>query len=143
MQPFPAMLWSTWTVLIVGAGGIGSSAILYLAGAGVGSMTIVDFDVVEESNLHRQVIHDTLAAQQQTTKAISAAARVKALNPYITCDVVLEKLTHSNAVQIMTQQAYDVVVDATDNFVARYLINDTCNHVGLSLVSGSAGTSRL
>jgi molybdopterin/thiamine biosynthesis adenylyltransferase len=126
-------------VLIVGAGGIGSSAILYLAGAGIGSLTLVDFDVVEESNLHRQVIHDTAAAHNATHKATSAAARVKALNPYILCDVIQDKLTRSNAVEIMTQKPYDLVVDATDNFEARYLINDSCNHVGLPLVSGSAG----
>lgn len=126
-------------MLIVGAGGIGSSAILYLAGAGVGSLTLVDFDVVEESNLHRQVIHDTAAATSGALKAESAAARVAALNPHISCEVVLQKLTRGNAMAVLTQKRFDLVVDATDNFDARYLINDACNLVGLPLVSGSAG----
>ena len=127
------------TVLIIGAGGIGSSAIMYLAGAGVGSLTLVDFDIVEESNLHRQVIHDTTSAHSGTYKANSAAARVNALNPFISCDVVIEKLTRNNALDIMKRKNYDLVVDATDNFDARYLINDTCNIIGIPLVSGSAG----
>jgi len=125
-------------VLIVGAGGIGSSAILYMAGAGVGSLTIVDFDVVEESNLHRQVIHDTSATHACMLKAESAASRVKALNPNIECEIITEKLTRGNSVDIMTRKSFDLVVDATDNFDARYLINDTCNLIGSPLVSGSA-----
>jgi adenylyltransferase/sulfurtransferase len=112
-----------------------------LAGAGVGSLTLVDFDVVEESNLHRQVIHDTAGAHGNTHKADSASARVAALNPFISCDTVKEKLTRSNVIEIMTRKQYDLVVDATDNFDARYVINDACNQVEVPLVSGSAGES--
>ena len=130
---------SLLTVMVVGAGGIGSSAILYMAGAGVGSLTLVDFDVVEESNLHRQVIHDSESARSDTYKAHSAQSRVKSLNPHITCDVVLEKLTRNNAIEVMSQKGYDVVIDATDNFDARYIINDACNQMSIPLVSGSAG----
>lgn len=125
-------------VIVIGAGGIGSSVILYIAGAGVGTLSIVDFDCVEESNLHRQVIHDTEGAKNSINKAASAAARVNTLNPHIYCEYIQEKLDRTNAMSILSRMKYDTVVDATDNFEARYIINDACNQLGLALVSGSA-----
>jgi len=120
-------------VLVVGAGGLGSPALMYLAAAGVGTLGIVDFDVVDESNLQRQVIH----GQQDVgrPKAVSAAESVREINPYV--DVVLheERLESSNAMEIFAP--YDLVVDGTDNFATRYLVNDACVLLGKPYVWGS------
>ena len=125
---------SSTSVLVVGAGGIGSSVLLYLAGAGIGHIEVLDFDVVEISNLHRQVLHDTKSQGQ--LKCESAIQRMKALNPTIQCTSSSVKLTVENAMACF--EDFDVVVDATDNFEARYIINDACVLLGKPLVSGSA-----
>lgn len=117
-------------VCVVGAGGLGSPALLYLAGAGVGTIGIVDDDLVDLTNLQRQVIHDTPAVG--TPKAASAAARVRALNPGITVVEHPERLTADNARVIFS--GYDLVVDATDNFPTRYVVNDACAELGLPFV---------
>jgi len=120
-------------VLLVGAGGLGSPAALYLAAAGVGTIGLVDFDVVEASNLQRQVVHD--AAWIGRPKLESAKARLNALNPNV--DVVLfpERLTSANALRIL--KGFDVVLDGTDNFATRYLTNDACFLLGIPNVYGS------
>ena len=112
----------TARVLLIGAGGLGSPAALYLAAAGVGQLGVVDADDVELSNLQRQVLHDTESVG--TPKVDSAAARLHALNPHV--DVVTHhtRLTSTNALQLLSD--YDVVVDGSDNFPTRYLVNDAC-----------------
>ncbi|GKY92227.1 hypothetical protein MPSEU_000193900 [Mayamaea pseudoterrestris] len=121
-------------VLIIGAGGIGSTVILYLAAFGVGTIGIMDFDHVETSNLHRQVIHKQRHVGMN--KALSARLAVLDLNPTIQCNAITERLTHENAMQNVSK--YDVVIDASDNPPTRYLINDACVLAGKPLVSGSA-----
>lgn len=123
------------SVLVVGAGGIGSTAILYLAGAGVGKMGIVDFDHVEISNLHRQVIYRM--DEVGMSKATCAARRVQALNPEVVVVPFELKLSYDNALDIVSQ--FDLVVDATDNFKVRYIINDACVFLNKPLISGAAG----
>ncbi len=120
-------------VLLVGAGGLGSPAALYLAAAGVGTIGLVDFDVVDESNLQRQVLHDT--AWIGRPKLESAKAHLNALNPSV--DVVLfpERLTSGNAFRIL--RGFDLVLDGTDNFATRYLTNDACFLLGIPHVYGS------
>jgi len=109
-------------VLVVGAGGLGSPLLLYLTAAGVGTIGIVDFDVVDDSNLQRQVLFTI--ADIGKSKAEVAAKRLKALNPYITFRVFNEQLTSSNAFEIILD--FDIVADGTDNFPTRYLVNDAC-----------------
>jgi adenylyltransferase/sulfurtransferase len=122
------------SVLVVGAGGLGSSVLFYLAGAGIGHMEVIDFDVVDESNLHRQIIHNE--ARVGTLKCESAADAMKALNSNINVAYRNVRLTCENALDIVTK--FDVVVDASDNFEARYTINDACVLSGVPLISGSA-----
>lgn len=109
-------------VLVVGAGGLGSPVLLYLAAAGVGTLGIVEFDTVDVSNLHRQILfeHD----QAGTSKARAAAARIAGLNPFVRVEIEELRLRPANALAIVSR--FDIVVDATDNFEARYLINDAC-----------------
>jgi molybdopterin/thiamine biosynthesis adenylyltransferase len=126
-------------VLIVGAGGIGSTVILYLAGAGVGQIDVLDFDLIEESNLHRQIIHTHAGALEKQSKAESACERIRALNPQIQTSPLRQCVTSSNAEQLLA--GYDVVVDATDNYDARYAISDACVALAIPLVSGSSGES--
>ena len=121
------------SVLIVGAGGLGSPAALYLAAAGVGRIGIVDFDNVDLSNLQRQVLHDTAAVGSPKTQ--SARARLEAINPFVRVESIEAELTASNALEIIG--AYDVVVDGTDNFKTRYLTNDACVLLGRPNVYGS------
>jgi len=121
------------SVLIVGLGGLGSPAALYLAAAGVGRLGLVDFDRVDESNLQRQVLHGT--ASVGTAKTESARARLHDLNPYIELRVHDEPLTTANALALIG--AYDVVVDGTDQFATRYLVNDACVIAGTPNVYGS------
>ena len=121
------------SVLLIGAGGLGAPLGLYLAAAGVGTVGIVDFDDVEESNLQRQVIHSTDAVG--TPKSASAAARLHALNPAVRVDQHRTKLTSANALEIIAR--YDVVVDGTDNFPTRYLVNDACVMLGKPNIYGS------
>lgn len=113
-------------VLVIGAGGLGSPVLLYLAAAGVGTIGIVDFDLVEDSNLQRQVLFGVDAIGQP--KAEAAKQRLQALNPYIRIRVHPVQLTSENALSLI--QAYDVVADGTDNFPTRYLVNDACVLLG-------------
>ena len=110
------------SVLCIGAGGLGAPLTLYLAAAGVGRIGIVDFDIVEDSNLQRQVIHGTSTIGM--SKLDSAKQRLLDLNPYIEIDCINERLDASNALDLFKQ--YDVVADGTDNFPTRYLVNDAC-----------------
>ncbi len=120
-------------VLIVGAGGLGSPSALYLALAGVGTIGIVDFDVVDISNLQRQVLHQT--ADVGRRKVVSAKETINAYNPDV--NVVLHEvwLTSENAMDIIPQ--YDLVINGADNFPSRYLVNDACYLSGKPLVDGS------
>ena len=113
-------------VLCVGAGGLGSPALLYLAAAGVGTLGIVDFDVVDESNLQRQVIHGQ--SDIGRSKAESARDSIREINPYVNVIVHKERLDSDNAMQIFSD--YDLIVDGTDNFATRYLVNDACVLLG-------------
>ncbi|KAJ1653284.1 hypothetical protein IWQ61_006562 [Dispira simplex] len=123
-------------VLVVGAGGLGSPCLLYLAAMGVGKLGVVDHDHVEVSNLQRQVIHTEARAQQGMSKGRSAQQAIRALNSNCRCEVYDTLLDSSNAMEIMSP--YDVVVDATDNVPTRYLINDACVLLDKPLVSASA-----
>jgi len=107
-------------VLVVGAGGLGCPALQYLAGAGIGTLGIIDFDVVEESNLQRQILFGTSSIGQN--KALVAKKRLEDLNPTIKIIAYPEKLTTKNAMELF--KSYDIIVDGTDNFATRYLIND-------------------
>ena len=109
-------------VLCIGTGGLGSPLLMYLAAAGVGRIGIVDFDVVDESNLQRQIIHGS--ASVGMPKVLSAVERIRDINPHCNVDVFEEALTSDNALRIL--EPYDVVVDGTDNFPTRYLVNDAC-----------------
>lgn len=110
------------SVLLIGAGGLGSPLALYCAAAGIGKIGIVDFDVVDESNLQRQILHGTASIGK--SKLESAKQRLKDLNPYVELILYPEALTSENAINIFKQ--YDVVADGTDNFPTRYLVNDAC-----------------
>lgn len=120
-------------VLVVGAGGLGSPALLYLAAAGVGTLGIVDPDVVEESNLQRQVIHG--GSDVGTPKAESARRAVAELNPFVEVRLHPVLLTAENALEIFA--GYDLVLDGTDNFATRYLVNDAAALLGIPYVWGS------
>jgi adenylyltransferase/sulfurtransferase len=121
------------SVLLIGAGGLGSPLGLYLAAAGVGRIGIVDFDVVDESNLQRQVIHGTSAVG--APKLESARARILDINPNVHVDTYEFPLTSENALDVLAP--YDVIVDGTDNFPTRYLVNDACVLLGKPNVYGS------
>lgn len=120
-------------VLCVGAGGLGSPTLLYLAAAGVGTLGIIDFDVVDESNLQRQVIHGQ--SDIGRSKAQSAADSVKEVNPLVEVVLHEERLDSTNVMEIFSQ--YDLIVDGTDNFATRYLVNDACVLLGKPYVWGS------
>jgi len=120
-------------VLLVGAGGLGSPAAMYLAAAGVGTLGLVDFDVVDESNLQRQVIHGT--GYVGKSKLVSAKARIEDLNPYVALELFDTRLTSENALEIV--RAFDIVIDGSDNFPTRYLTNDACVLSGKHYVYGS------
>ena len=109
-------------VLVVGAGGLGSPLALYLAAAGVGTLGLVDFDVVDASNLHRQILFGTPDVGRP--KLAAAAERLRAMNPNLRIERFEERLTSANALAIV--RAFDVVADGTDNFPTRYLVNDAC-----------------
>lgn len=121
------------SVLCVGAGGLGSPLALYLAAAGVGRIGIVDFDVVDESNLQRQILHD--ASSVGKPKVESAKKRLLALNPHITVETHETKLSAANAVELF--KTYDVIADGADNFATRYLVNDACVLTGKPDAYGS------
>ena len=120
-------------VLLVGAGGLGSPAALYLAAAGVGTLGLVDFDVVDKTNLQRQILHGTSAVG--TPKLESARARLQDLNPNVQVETFETRLTSENALDIIRE--FDVVADGTDNFPTRYLVNDACVLLGKPNVYGS------
>ncbi len=120
-------------VLVVGCGGLGSPVALYLAAAGVGHLGLVDFDHVDASNLQRQIIHSTSAIGQ--SKLDSAESRLLNLNPYVKVERYDTRLVAANALEII--QGYDVVVDGTDNFSTRYLVNDACVILGVPNAYGS------
>ncbi|PON91906.1 Ubiquitin-activating enzyme E [Trema orientale] len=122
------------SILVVGAGGLGSPALLYLAACGVGRLGIVDHDVVELNNMHRQIIHTEEYIGQPKVK--SAAAACRSINSTIKIVEHQEALRTSNALEILSQ--YDIVVDATDNAPSRYMISDCCVVLGKPLVSGAA-----
>jgi adenylyltransferase/sulfurtransferase len=120
-------------VLCVGAGGLGSPALLYLAAAGVGTLGVVDFDVVDESNLQRQIIHGQ--SDIGRPKAESARDSITEINPYVKVILHETQLDSDNALEIFAQ--YDLIVDGTDNFATRYLVNDACVLLGKPYVWGS------
>jgi molybdopterin/thiamine biosynthesis adenylyltransferase/rhodanese-related sulfurtransferase len=120
-------------VLIVGAGGLGSPALLYLAAAGVGTLGIVDFDVVDESNLQRQVIHGV--SDIGKLKAQSAKESIAEINPHVNVVLHTERLDSDNALDVF--RPYDLILDGTDNFATRYLVNDACVLLGKPYVWGS------
>ncbi len=120
-------------VLCVGAGGLGSPVLMYLAAAGVGTLGIVEFDVVDESNLQRQIIHGQ--SDIGRPKAESARDSVKEINPYVQVNLHQERIEAENALELFAQ--YDLIVDGTDNFATRYLVNDACVLLGKPYVWGS------
>lgn len=122
-------------VVVIGAGGLGSPAIQYLAAAGIGTLRIVDDDTVSLSNLQRQVIHDT--GQLGASKVGSAAAAVQRLNPHVKVEIEPVRLADDN-IAALTAEA-DLVLDCTDNFSSRYLISDHCFHARIPLVSAAVG----
>lgn len=121
------------SALVVGAGGLGSPALLYLAAAGVGRIGIVEFDNVDESNLQRQVLYGT--RDIGTPKIDAARARLADVNPFVTIEPHAVRLDATNVIDLVSR--YDVVLDGTDNFAARYLVNDACVLTGRPNVYGS------
>lgn len=120
-------------VLAVGAGGLGSPVLMYLAAAGVGTLGVVDFDVVDESNLQRQIIHGQ--SDIGRSKAESARDSIHEINPLIEVRLHTDRLDSSNVMELFAQ--YDLIVDGTDNFATRYLVNDACVLLGTPYVWGS------
>jgi len=120
-------------VLLVGAGGLGSPLALYLAAAGVGTIGLVDFDVVDLTNLQRQILHGTKDVGRR--KLESAADRIHDVNPHVALELHETRLTSQNALELV--RAYNIVVDGTDNFPTRYLVNDACVLAGKPNVYGS------
>ena len=121
------------SVLVVGAGGLGSPLALYLAAAGVGRIGLVDFDRVDESNLQRQILHGTASIGR--SKLESARDRLADMNPHVKIELHETRLARENAFEIL--QPYDVIADGTDNFPTRYLVNDACVLLGKPNVHGS------
>jgi adenylyltransferase/sulfurtransferase len=121
------------SVLCIGAGGLGSPAAMYLAAAGVGRIGIVDFDVVDYSNLQRQLLHTT--PDVGLSKLQSAKNKINALNPHVQVDTYEEALSSDNAMRLF--KGYDVILDGTDNFPTRYLVNDACVLMGIPNAYGS------
>src|SRR4030081_57814 len=120
-------------VLVIGAGGLGSPALMYLAAAGVGTLGVIDFDTVDESNLQRQIIHGQ--SDVGRPKAESAASTVREINPLVNVVVHNEALTNDNVMELFAQ--YDLIVDGTDNFATRYMVNDAAVLLGKPYVWGS------
>ncbi|KDM89988.1 molybdopterin-synthase adenylyltransferase MoeB [Photobacterium galatheae] len=120
-------------VLVVGTGGLGSPILLYLAASGVGTIGLIDFDTVDETNLQRQVLFDMNSVGK--SKSSVAKNKLAALNPYITVNEYNTAINSDNALEII--KSYDIVVDGTDNFTTRYLVNDACVLLGKPYVYGS------
>ncbi len=120
-------------VLVLGAGGLGSPALLYLAAAGVGTLGVVDFDEVDESNLQRQVIHGQ--SDVGKPKAVSAKESIAEVNPLVKVNVHQVRLDNDNVMELFS--AYDLIIDGTDNFATRYLVNDACVLLNKPYVWGS------
>lgn len=120
-------------VLCVGTGGLGSPLAFYLAAAGIGTLGLVDFDTVDESNLQRQILHSTKDIGRP--KVVSAAEKLTALNPDLNVVQITDRISSSNALEMFA--GYDVIVDGTDNFATRYLVNDACVLLGKPNVYGS------
>jgi adenylyltransferase/sulfurtransferase len=120
-------------VLLVGAGGLGSPAALYLAAAGVGTLGIADFDLVDRTNLQRQILHGT--SNIGSPKTDSARARLRDVNPHVVVETFPERLTSNNALDML--KPFDIVVDGSDNFPTRYLVNDACVLSGKPNVYGA------
>lgn len=123
-------------VLVVGAGGLGTPVLLYLAAAGVGTLGVVDDDVVALSNLQRQVIHSTADLGQK--KVDSAALAIGKLNPNVVVEAHAERLTRDNALDLIAR--YDFVADGSDNFTTRYLVSDACYFAKKPLITAAVGT---
>jgi molybdopterin/thiamine biosynthesis adenylyltransferase/rhodanese-related sulfurtransferase len=121
------------SVLLIGAGGLGSPLALYLSAAGVGRLGLVDFDVVDQTNLHRQVIHSTKSVGQY--KVDSAKARIEEINPNVVVETYKEPVTRDNILKILAN--YDIVIDGTDNFPTRYLVNDAAVMLNKPNIYGS------
>ncbi len=121
------------SVLVVGAGGLGSPALLYLAAAGVGRIGVVDADVVDVTNLQRQVAHSSAGVGRN--KAVSAAETMRAINPHISVETFELRLEAENTLD--TLRGWDVVLDGTDNFPTRYLVNDACVMLKIPLVTAA------
>ncbi|HEX6085464.1 MAG TPA: molybdopterin-synthase adenylyltransferase MoeB [Thermoanaerobaculia bacterium] len=121
------------SVLVIGAGGLGSPAATYLAAAGVGRIGLVDFDRVDETNLHRQILYATSDVGRE--KLDAAGARLRDLNPEVAIELHPMRLSSENALELFAK--YDVVLDGTDNFATRYLVNDACKLTGRPNVYGS------
>lgn len=119
-------------VLVIGAGGLGSPALFYLAAAGVGTIGIVDGDLIELSNLQRQIIHTTARLGQE--KSVSARTSLEQLNPDVRVEIHQLRVTTENVADLLA--AYDFVIDATDNFESKFLINDACVAAGRSFSHG-------
>lgn len=122
-------------VLVVGAGGLGAPVLMYLAAAGVGTLGIIDDDVVSISNLQRQILYKTGDVGSQ--KVSRASDALTAMNPHVAIEPMPTRLTASNAMNIISN--YDLVVDGSDNFATRYLVSDACYFAGKTLVYGAVG----
>lgn len=120
-------------IVIIGAGGLGCPALMYLAAAGIGKITIMDNDRIDESNLQRQVLYTT--ADQGLYKAEIAALQLQSLNPTIKISAKKERLSSENAQELLAN--HDVILDGSDNFETRYLVNDTANKLGIPVVFGA------
>jgi len=123
-------------VLVVGAGGLGAPALLYLAAAGVGTLGVIDDDMVSLSNLQRQVIHGTPEIGEP--KVESAAATIRRLNPHVAVEMHEARLTAANALDLVGR--YDIIADGSDNFATRYLVSDACYFAKKPLVTAAMGT---
>src|SRR5215210_1911770 len=123
-------------VLVVGCGALGSAQVEMLARAGVGSLRVVDRDFVEESNLQRQTMFTERDARERTPKAVAAASRVAEINSDVVCEAEVADVTRSNVERLV--EGCDVVLDGTDNFATRFLINDACVKRGVAWVYGAA-----
>lgn len=122
-------------VLVIGAGGLGSPMLMYLAAAGVGCIGVADDDQVSLDNLQRQIVHDT--ARIGVPKTASAAETIKRINPHVVTEIIPHRLTAENALGIIA--GYDIVADGSDNFETRYLVNDACYFAKKPLVFGALG----